>query len=55
MDGERCPVSELVHNLQNVQLGAHSEQSHDASLTGADINDTEDRIGKHYHLLLVLN
>ncbi|KDR19806.1 alpha- and gamma-adaptin-binding protein p34-like [Zootermopsis nevadensis] len=42
--GERCPVSELVQNLQNVQLGAHSEPVHDASVTGANINDIEDRI-----------
>jgi hypothetical protein len=55
VEGERCPVSELVQNLQNVQLDAHSEQARDAPLPGANINDIEDRIGKHCHLLLGFN
>jgi hypothetical protein len=46
VDGERCPVSGLVQNVQNVHLGAQNEQEHDAPHTGASINDIEGRIGK---------
>jgi hypothetical protein len=46
-------VSGLVQNLQNVQLATQNEQEHDASHTGANINDIEDRIGKHCALIPV--
>jgi hypothetical protein len=47
-------VSELVQNLQNAQLDAHSEHVCDASLAGADVNGIEDQTGKHCNLLLCL-
>jgi hypothetical protein len=45
--GERCPVSGLVQNLQNVQLGTQNGHEHDAPQTGPSMNGIEGRMGKH--------
>jgi hypothetical protein len=48
VDGERCPVSGLVQNLQSVQFGTQNVEQHDdASHTRASINGIEGRIGEH--------
>ncbi|XP_069682461.1 alpha- and gamma-adaptin-binding protein p34-like [Periplaneta americana] len=44
VDGERCPVTGLVQDLQNVHIDAENDEETVTSPTGSNINDIEDRI-----------